>query len=113
MNPELRIVTKIPLSEIWDETGLLLASRVRYLDLSDLKELLKQSSVYFVVADCGLPLRWIPKAETFTFWKEIRDRVAAPNTPIFLEHFPGNESYVASLWEGRESKYLVLLERHH
>lgn len=113
MKPELRIVTKLPLSELWDETGPLLANRVRYLGLGEIKELLRGGSVRFVVADCGHHLKWEPRGGTFAFWKGICDQIAAPEKPIFLDHFRGSEAYIASLWQSNEGDHLILLERHH
>jgi len=32
MRPDQRIVTKLPLTELWDETGALPGERIRHLD---------------------------------------------------------------------------------
>lgn len=113
MKPDERIVTKMPLTELWDEIGTLTGKRIRDLDLSNVLELLRANSVQFVVADCGLKLRWIPTEQQFEFWKTVRPQVADPVKPIYLRHFPNDTAYIASEWRGRAGERLILLERHH
>jgi hypothetical protein len=67
VRPDQRIVTKLPLVELWDEQGTLTGGRVRYLDQSNLAELLRTGPVHCVVADCGANLEWIPTQERFAF----------------------------------------------
>ena len=113
MNPELRIVTKIPLTELWDGKGKIDSERICYLDQRKLAELLRASEVHFVVADCGLKLEWIPPQERFRFWKRVRRQIADPGKPIYRETFPQEIAYIASEWRGRAGECLVLLEKHH
>ncbi len=67
MNADHRIVTKMPLDELWDASEALAHERVRNLDRSSLTELLWVGPVKFVVADCGIKLRWIPTHQRFDF----------------------------------------------
>src|SRR6516162_954957 len=82
-----RIVTKIPLAELWDESGTPAGERIRNLDQNTLLELVRFGSVQFVVADCGLKLNWIPTEKRFEFWKTVRPQIADPTKPIFLGQF--------------------------
>jgi hypothetical protein len=79
MRPQKRVVTKMPLTEIWDDSGTLSGGRIRDLDQSGLRELVLSGSVQFVVADPGLKLNWIPAEECFDFWKTVRPRIADPS----------------------------------
>jgi hypothetical protein len=58
LRPDQRIVTKLPLAELWDEKCTLDGGRVHSLGQNNLAELLRLGPVQFVVADCGanLPL---------------------------------------------------------
>lgn len=113
LRPDQRIVTKMPLTEIWDHNGTLTGERIRYLDHDTLRELVRSGSVQFVVADPGLELNWIPTAKRFEFWKTVRPQIADPARPIHLRQFPNEVAYIASEWRGRAGECLVLLERHH
>jgi hypothetical protein len=76
VDPSQRIVTCIPLTNLWDEKGQLNAHRVRRARRKEISQLLRIGST-FVVSDVGHPLRWIPEQDRFTFWKtEVRDRLA-------------------------------------
>jgi hypothetical protein len=113
LRPDQRIVTKIPLTELWDESGTLTGQRVRYLDVSNLTELLRAGPVQFLVAEAGLKLRWIPTQQRFEFWKTVRPQIADPVKRIYLKQFPNETAYIASEWAGRTGECLILLERHH
>ncbi|MBA3425074.1 MAG: hypothetical protein ACR2HO_02435 [Rubrobacteraceae bacterium] len=90
-------------------------SRGRDLDESAIADLLRQSRVDFVVADPGLPLRWIPAEECFVFWKsEVKTRVADPAVKRHrLENYPDEYFYFASEWQPFEDRPVVLLEANH
>ena len=113
MKPEQRIVTKLPLSELWDQRGTLFGERIRYLDQNLVRELLSTGPVQFIVADCGASLNWIPTQKRFEFWKAIRPQVADETHCIQLDHFPNDTAYIASEWRGRTGECLILLEKHH
>jgi len=97
----------MPLTELWDESGTLADERVRNLDQKNLAELLRAGLLKFVVADCGLKLRWIPTQERFEFWKTVRPQIADPAKSIFLEQFPSETAYIASEWHGRTGECFV------
>jgi hypothetical protein len=108
-----RIVTKMPLTELWDDGGTLAGERVRNVDQTDLVELLRSGPVQFLVADAGLKLRWIPTPERLEFWKTVRPQIAHPEKPIYRAQFPNETAYIASEWRGRTGECLILLEKYH
>lgn len=113
MRPGQRIVTKIPLTELWDESGTLSNERLRMVDKNNLAELLQTGPLQFVVADCGLKLMWIPTQQRFEFWKRVKPQIADPAKPICREQFPNETAYIASEWRGPGGERLILLEKHH
>lgn len=113
MNPAQRIVTRLPLVELWDNEGVITRERIRNLDRNDLLELVRLGPLQFVVADCGLKLDWIPIENRFEFWKKVQTQIANPEKPILLSQFPNETAYIASEWHGRTSQHLILLEKHH
>jgi hypothetical protein len=86
LRPDQRIVTKLPLSELWDDQGTLPERLIRPLSSRDIKELLRIGPVQFVLADCGANLKWIPTGESYKFWKstqaQIADHDARAPTPL-------------------------------
>ena len=95
MRPDQRIVTRTPLTELWDDSGTLIGKRIRNLDESTLRELMRSSCVQFIVADPGLRLDWIPTEKRFEFWKTIRPQIADPTKRIYLGQFPNEVTYIA------------------
>lgn len=117
MDPALRIVTQLPLPELWNEHGLVEATRERTRRRADVKSLLQSTPVQFVVADVGKHLRWIPEEDRFVFWKsDARDHIVEdPERPIDIYAYPEGYAYVASEWVGDPlaPARIVLLERYH
>jgi hypothetical protein len=113
MRPDQRIVTKMPLTELWNESGTLTDERVGNRNASDLVEFLGAGPLQFVVADSGLKLAWIPTEQRFEFWETVKPQIADPEKPIYREQFPNQTAYVASEWRGRLGERLILLEKHH
>ena len=75
MDPAQRIVTQMPLSDLWKDAGLINAHRHGRVGRDDISKLLRDGST-FVVADLGHPLRWIPEQDRSTFWKaEVQDHL--------------------------------------
>lgn len=108
-----RIVTQLPLAELWNEMGPIASKLVRELYAEDIRELLRAGPVQFVVANVGDPLRWVPVAECFQFWKsELQGRVADP-AGASLEEYPGVYCYFASEWEEYQGQPVVMLTIAH
>jgi hypothetical protein len=116
MQANPRIVTYIPLSEIWDEHGQVTAARFRSLAQEDLRQLVQAGTVGFAVANVGHPLRWVSSEESQVFWKlEVRPHlVAEPDRPFDIYRYPEGYCYVASEWHATNgTQPIVVLERHH
>jgi hypothetical protein len=108
-----RVVTRLPLADLWDDAGSVRAAAVRDLTADDIRGLLRDGPVRFVVADLGAPLRWVSAAECFPFWKaEVRSRVANP-AGADLQEYPGGWCFFASEWGPVEGPPIVLLAVAH
>jgi hypothetical protein len=98
---------------LWDDAGPVQAAHTRALTAADIRELLGAGAVRFVVANVGAPLRWIPAADRFQFWRaEVQSRVAGPDGARLVD-FPGGYCYFASEWAGPEGPPVVLLAVAH
>ena len=115
MEPELKVVTALPLRELWFKDGTTTSSRMEWLSADDIKRLLQAGPVRFVVANAGAPLDWINTGECYQFWKdEVKQHLASSGDKLFLDHFPDAYCYVASRWDGTNlDDPVVLLEKHH
>jgi hypothetical protein len=113
MDPALRIITQLPLRELWRNDGLTTSERTRGLTAEDIRGMLRTSRVHFVIADVGTKPQWIADEKCFDFWKtELQSHLASPETSFALEDFPGNYCYLASEWKGAEIP-IVLCEKNH
>lgn len=114
MNYNEKIVHQTPIERLWTVNGDLPAMRGRTLDREAVRELLRRGPVRFVVALVGQPLKWVPPAEQFDFWKRDGVRHLADAVEFDLDEFPGGMAYVASEWlvAGYEEP-IILLEVHH
>ncbi|QOZ26528.1 hypothetical protein [Bradyrhizobium sp. CCBAU 51753] len=114
MDVTKKIVTQLPPSELWNEDGPLDAHRVENVGAAEVVGLL-QNGATFVIADVGLPLRWIPEDDRLAFWKdEVKGRLVASDANSFhLEDYPGNYCYVAAMWSCASLGAVIVLEKHH
>jgi hypothetical protein len=114
MHPSQRIVTCLPLPELWDAEGPCNARRIRSVGNKEIIQLLRDE-LCFVVADVGQPLRWIMDRDRFAFWTaELKPRLVAPDATRFrLDDYPGGYCYVASEWQCETNRAVVVLEKHH
>ena len=114
MDATLKIVTQIPLVELWRDDGFTTTSRERWLAADDIASLLRVGRIQFVVADVGTPLRWISLGDCYDFWKrEVQPHLAAPESKTSLDDFPGGYCYFASEWSSRDGAPIIVCERHH
>jgi len=114
MHHSQRVITSIPLSELWDERGAVRAIRSRDLSADDIRQLLRRGPMRFVVAEVASPPRWISVADRFTFWKgEVQSHLAEPGLSASLDDFPGDSCYFASEWSPVAGASIVLLEKAH
>ena len=87
--------------------------RVGELGSELIRNLLKTGATRFVVADVGAPLRWLPEAECFDFWKdEVRPHLAEPDQRVHLDQFPGEYAYFASQWDDGSGAIILLSKTH-
>jgi hypothetical protein len=118
MTPDQRVVTTLPLAELWDADGPIAARRGPRVGDPEIRALLRRAApVQFVVAGAiGSPPYWVPVAEASAFWRvEVRPRIVPADTARFdHESYPGRYCYVATAWtrEAPDAPPLVLLERH-
>jgi hypothetical protein len=113
MDASLRVVTQVPLRELWRDDGFSTKTRGKSLSHDDVREFLTSGRVQFVVADVGKAPRWIPASECFDFWKHEAKPHLAGTERASLNEFPGGYCYFASQWEGETTTPIVLLEKHH
>ena len=114
MRFDQRIVSQTPLSELWNERGVVSEKELRELNSADIIELLRLGKVQFVVANVGNPLKWIPLDECYSFWKsEVKNHLADSATGNYFESFPGAYCYFASEWEHRNGEPIILLVMSH
>jgi hypothetical protein len=113
MDPKSRVVTRMPLRELWDSNGVLALMRQRDLSGAALREILRGGPREFVVANVGEPLRWIPREECFDFWKDSAKSHIAESERFDLDEFPDGLAYFASSWSDGFGRVVILLEAHH
>lgn len=87
MDPKLRVVTRLPLEEVWGEDGFpISAEKLRSLQTQDVTNLLRVGPINFIVADIGMPLQWIDPTDCYQFWnKEIKAHLAAPDQKCMFD----------------------------
>jgi len=114
MRPSLRVVTRIPLRELWDERGTLQAVRGERIGPSEITEMARRGPFQLVIAAIPAPLQWVPIQERFVVWKKVKTHVLPrAATRVRLEDYDGEYFYIASLWTTADSTPIVLLEMHH
>lgn len=115
MRKELKIVAQIPLTHLWKDQEDLCVKRERNLTQNDIREILKQYPIEFVIADIGSKLKWISVEKCYEFWKsEVQGHlVDNQNKDIYLEGFSKEYAYFASEWTGEIQTPIILLEKHH
>src|SRR5437764_74771 len=115
MDPKLRVVARLPLEEVWRADGNVISViKLRSLRTEEVANLLRVGPVNFVVAEIGIPLRWIDSTDCYVFWKtELKTHLAAPDQRGTLDEFPCGYFYFAAEWLTEEKLPTVVLERHH
>jgi DNA-binding helix-hairpin-helix protein with protein kinase domain len=114
MKLEQRIVTKIPLEELWTETENLPHQRREYLTERQVQDLLLQGNVAIVIASCGLKPSWIMPQSAFSKFKnEIKGHIVNDFDRIVLEEYEDEWCYLASLWTDTQDRKVLLLETLH
>lgn len=112
MDPKLRIVTQLPLRGLWRDTGSVQAFRGRPLSSNDIRDLLREDPVQFVVVDVGLKPRWIELSDCYRFWMdEVQHHLAEPEAKSAND---GVYFYWAFEWHSDEvGSPIVVLEQRY
>ena len=114
MDNDKKIVTQIPMTNLWTDNENVFAKRERYLTADDIQKTLKKYPVEFVVANIGDKLKWISYDKSFDFWKaEIKPHLVDDINNINLDNYLDNYAYVASEWTGEIETPIILLEKYH
>ncbi len=112
MSQNQKVISRLPVDEIWAGQRLVSTIKVRDLDASDIGDLLRSDIIRFVVADVGKPYEWIPNNERYDFWKdEVKVHLAAPESKAVLEDFPDEYCYFASEWKSYDGDTIILLSK--
>ena len=80
MNPENRIVIRIPVEKLWNDQTELDLERVSYLSKMELLQMLRNGQVQFVLADIGKKLMWMINQAAIVFGKP-RSNLISLTTP--------------------------------
>lgn len=108
-----KIVNEIPLKQIWNYEGFIDLKRIKYINLIEIKELLNQYPVEFVIADIGKKLKWISIENCYDHWvNEIKKHIAYDYDIINIEEYPESYAFIASIWKN-EKQSIILLEKYH
>lgn len=114
MDGEQKIVSRLPVEELWAGRRLVSTVKVRDLEAADVVDLLRSVAVQFVVADVGKPFAWMPNNERYDFWKdEVKRHLAAPTSKAALEDYPDEYCYFASEWKSYDGDTIILLSKAH
>ena len=109
-----QIVEKIPIDSLWNEDGEEIEyKRAEYLPSEEIKKILKQWPIRFIIARIGHPLKYIPEEECYTLWnQEVRDHMMdPPKGALFLPDQLDGYGYLASKWVGSsEDDWVIVLE---
>src|SRR5215203_4926531 len=108
-----RIVTEIPLENIWNSQKEMNIQRSSFLTKERIKEMLRNGPVDFILADVGNKLEWIATSNCYNFWKSEVEIHLTENLPeIDLDDFPNDYAYIASEWTGDIKTPIILLEKY-
>jgi len=115
MDNALRIVTRLPLQELWWPDGFATTKRIRALGDYDIKLLLRSGPVQFVTLDVGRSPLWTPLGDSHEYWKrEVKPHLAEVESRAPLSQYPNDYCYLASHWDSRDPGVIVVvLEKHH
>lgn len=94
-------------------------NEIRDLGRNDITNFLRENNVLFIVANLGHPLKWIPESQTYSFWKEVKDKIIEVNEAdngFLLANYPHQYCYLASEWNENTKtvdKSFILLKMIH
>ena len=98
---EERVVTDLPLDELWNDEGIVTRERRELISVPELKRLLdSDGDLHVALAWIGAPIRWVRGSGK-------AGSVALLETPEMKQRF-----IVASRWEMPDGESIILLELH-
>jgi hypothetical protein len=89
------------------------AKRMEYLNKENIKQILSQQAVKFVIVNLGDKLKWIDERDCFDFWKKTAKQNIAETERIILEDFPREFAFGASRWVLKDETIIIVLEMFH
>ena len=108
MDAARRIVTHLPLQQLWRESTFTSTARGRSLTRVDITGLLQAGPVQFVIGDVGFVPRWIELSVCHDFWEsEAKPHLADRASRAALNDFPDGYCYFASQWESERAAPIV------
>lgn len=114
MDNDKKIVTQIPITNLWTDKENIFVKREKYLTADDIQMTIKKYPIEFVVANIGEKLNWISYDKSFEFWKsEIKPHLGDDINNINLDSYLENYAYIASEWTGEIETPIILLEKYH
>ena len=116
MEPYKRVVTRMPLAELWRHDGVPVpAKRVRWLVSDEVHDLLRhRPDLDLVVVRGAHPLEWLYGDEKWAFWKEqLKDRIADPEGPIYREDWEDEVFFLVSEWAAAGVERPILVAEMH
>jgi hypothetical protein len=114
VDPSLKVVTHLPLRELWRPDGFTTTSRRGPLSKDEITQLLQTGPVQFVVVDAGFPPLWVAINDCYRFWKEeAKSHLLSAASKVVLSGQPDGYCYFASEWDSETAAPIVVLEKHH
>lgn len=113
--PWERVVTRMPLEQLFTEAGPTSHVRGESLPLAKVEAMLGSSREYRLVEACmDAPLRWWARGDYDFWYHRARHNAAEPNSHIPLDEFPGSRCYFISEWSlSGGIERALLFEEHH
>lgn len=114
MTQAQRIVTKIPLDELWTDSEIVSYKRQEYLTERQVQELVFKGDIAVAEASCGLKLSWVSPNSAIEFYKkQIKGHIVNDPDRIILADYEDEWCYLASLWSSADGQKAILLETYH
>ncbi|WP_151088390.1 hypothetical protein [Hymenobacter baengnokdamensis] len=107
-------ILKTPIKDFQLENNLDGYRRDKRLTKEDIKAIIQDKPVQFVIADVGHELEIISIDQCFKLWKaEVEKHLADASKHNRLEDYPDEYLYFASKWIAEDLSPIILLEKQH
>ncbi|QKG52366.1 hypothetical protein [Hymenobacter sp. BRD67] len=107
-------VLKTPIKDFQLGNNLDGYRRDKPLTKEDIKVIIQDKPIQFIIADVGHELEIISSDQCFNFWKyEVKKHLADASKRNRLEDYPDEYLYFASKWIAEDSSPIILLEKQH